>query len=109
MVLIMGLVALGFLITALLIAYYKFYDYKNYYYNNNNNHNNSYNNYNITHLLMGGGILNWASADGSFKRQASLFRDFISRSSERFKPEKGRYHLYVSYACPWVSIINPMY
>ncbi|KAK4454377.1 glutathione S-transferase Gst3 [Podospora aff. communis PSN243] len=41
---------------------------------------------------------------GEFKRQQSSFRDFISREpGARFAPEKGRYHLYVSYACPWAT------
>ncbi|EQC35326.1 glutathione S-transferase [Saprolegnia diclina VS20] len=45
-------------------------------------------------------ILNWADQkDGQFKRQVSSFRDFIG--SERFPAEKGRYHLYISWACPW--------
>ncbi|CEP60547.1 S-glutathionyl-(chloro)hydroquinone reductase LALA0_S01e13432g [Lachancea lanzarotensis] len=44
----------------------------------------------------------WAnSEDGSFKRQASTFRDTISPSHSVFKPAKGRYWLYVSLACPW--------
>jgi Predicted glutathione S-transferase len=35
-----------------------------------------------------------------------VFRNFISREpGAQFPPEKGRYHLYVSYACPWVSQI----
>ncbi|KAM0263524.1 hypothetical protein ACHAQJ_001143 [Trichoderma viride] len=39
---------------------------------------------------------------GEFKRQASSFRNWISREAgAEFPPEKGRYHLYVSYACPW--------
>ncbi|KAI1823856.1 glutathione S-transferase [Xylaria intraflava] len=39
---------------------------------------------------------------GEFKRQASSFREWISNAPDaRFRPEKGRYHLYVSYACPW--------
>ncbi|KAE8543068.1 hypothetical protein D1P53_000555 [Cryptococcus gattii VGV] len=45
-------------------------------------------------------ITNWAGKDGSFKRQASSFRDFIEPGG-KFAPEKGRYHLYVSLACPW--------
>jgi len=47
-------------------------------------------------------IYNWAKADGAFKRQVSQFRDWISREpGSKFSPEKDRYHLYVSYACPW--------
>lgn len=41
-------------------------------------------------------------ADGSFKRRASSFRNQIEKGGE-FTPEKGRYHLYVSYACPWAT------
>lgn len=40
---------------------------------------------------------------GAYKRQQRSFRDFISPTSEVFKPESGRYHLYVSYACPWAT------
>jgi len=40
------------------------------------------------------------SSDGKFERKASQFRNWISESST-FKPEAGRYHLYVSLACPW--------
>nr|GAT46139.1 glutathione S-transferase [Mycena chlorophos] len=43
-----------------------------------------------------------SSADGSFNRLASTFREFI-KPGGRFAPEKGRYHLYVSYACPWAT------
>jgi len=46
-------------------------------------------------------ILKWADkSDGSFKRQVSSFRNVISKNGPH-KPEKGRYHLYVSFACPW--------
>jgi glutathionyl-hydroquinone reductase len=39
---------------------------------------------------------------GSFKRQEDAFRDWVKRDgSTAFKPERGRYHLYVSLACPW--------
>ncbi|ETM41437.1 hypothetical protein F442_13156 [Phytophthora nicotianae P10297] len=37
-------------------------------------------------------------------KPASKFRNFIERSSDAaFPAEKDRYHLYVSYACPWAS------
>ena len=39
---------------------------------------------------------------GEFKRQTSSFRDWIStEAGAKYPPEKNRYHLYVSYACPW--------
>ena len=39
---------------------------------------------------------------GKFERQASKFRnDISSDDSSEFKAESGRYHLYVSLACPW--------
>jgi glutathionyl-hydroquinone reductase len=41
-------------------------------------------------------------ASGEFKRQASVFRNWVKADgSSDFPAEKGRYHLYVSYACPW--------
>ena len=44
---------------------------------------------------------------GEFKRGQSAFRNFISRESgAEFPPEKDRYHLYVSYACPWGTLRN---
>ncbi len=44
------------------------------------------------------------SKDGAFNRTASVFRDWIKKDgSTPYAPEKGRYHLYVSYACPWAS------
>ncbi|ELY66975.1 glutathione S-transferase family protein [Natrinema versiforme] len=40
--------------------------------------------------------------DGSFERQTTPFRDEIRDDPDaRFQPEAGRYHLYVSLACPW--------
>ncbi|HEY2139850.1 MAG TPA: glutathione S-transferase family protein [Chthoniobacterales bacterium] len=39
---------------------------------------------------------------GSFKRQEDAFRNWVKRDgSTTYKPERGRYHLYVSLACPW--------
>jgi putative glutathione S-transferase len=41
-------------------------------------------------------------SDGTFRRQASRFRDRVSADgSTPFPAEPGRYHLYVSWACPW--------
>ncbi|KAI9366988.1 glutathione S-transferase, partial [Aspergillus egyptiacus] len=46
--------------------------------------------------------VNPADKSGEFKRQASVFRNWISKKpGAEFPPEKDRYHLYVSYACPW--------
>ena len=40
--------------------------------------------------------------DGEFDRQETSFREFIEDDPDaRSQPEAGRYHLYVSYACPW--------
>lgn len=42
------------------------------------------------------------STDGRFVRQDAAFRDAISTDgSTPFPAAAGRYHLYVSYACPW--------
>lgn len=39
---------------------------------------------------------------GEFVRRATTFRNQVTRSGDSgFKAEPGRYHLYVSYACPW--------
>jgi putative glutathione S-transferase len=41
-------------------------------------------------------------ADGSFRRQRSAFTDRITADgSSGYPAEPGRYHLYVSLACPW--------
>ncbi len=40
--------------------------------------------------------------DGEFKRDPTTFRDSIGPGEDdAFPAETGRYHLYVSYACPW--------
>ncbi|PKH00263.1 glutathione S-transferase family protein [Paraglaciecola sp. MB-3u-78] len=46
--------------------------------------------------------------DGEFRRQDSRFRSWLTANGaagpngeQGFKAEKGRYHLYVSLACPW--------
>jgi len=42
------------------------------------------------------------SDDGEFIRHQTSFRKQVRvDGSTEFKPEAGRYHLYVSYACPW--------
>jgi glutathionyl-hydroquinone reductase len=39
---------------------------------------------------------------GEFVRQDDVFRDWVRAGSDaEFPLEPGRYHLYVSYACPW--------
>ena len=49
-----------------------------------------------------------ASTGGRFVRKASQFRNWVTADGSPgpsgqggFKAETGRYHLYVSYACPW--------
>ena len=68
-----------------------------------------------------------ASTGGRFVRSQAAFRDRVAADgSTDFVPESGRYHLYVSYACPWahrtliyralkglephisVSVVNPL-
>ncbi|CAI6342085.1 unnamed protein product [Periconia digitata] len=50
-------------------------------------------------------ITDWVKpgdTSGEFKRQTSIFRNWIvNEPSAEFPAEKDRYHLYVSYACPW--------
>ena len=42
------------------------------------------------------------ASNGKFVRQDSRFRSVISNDeNNEFQPEAGRYHLYVSLACPW--------
>jgi putative glutathione S-transferase len=44
------------------------------------------------------------SSSGEFQRQEDAFRDWTSSDgSTPFSAEPGRYHLYVSLACPWAS------
>jgi putative glutathione S-transferase len=51
-----------------------------------------------------------AETGGRFVRQESQFRNWVTRDGAAgpsgkggFKAEPGRYHLYVSWACPWAS------
>ena len=48
------------------------------------------------------------SSGGAFKRKDAVFRNWVTADgsagpsgTEGFKAESGRFHLYVSYACPW--------
>ncbi|PSR79325.1 glutathione S-transferase [Coniella lustricola] len=54
-----------------------------------------------------GKVTDWVDPkdkSGEFKRQVSSFRDWVSNEpNARFPPEKGRYHVYISYACPWAT------
>ena len=53
-------------------------------------------------LVKGQWVDQWydtKSTGGRFVRKDSSFRNFIG--SERFPAEAGRYHLYISHACPW--------
>ena len=52
------------------------------------------------------GIVEKEIRDGEFRRQGSSFRDWVGAGSARrgeqsLPAEAGRYHLYVSLACPW--------
>jgi glutathionyl-hydroquinone reductase len=42
------------------------------------------------------------AVDGSFERQEDAFNDWVrADGSSHYPPQAGRYHLYVSLACPW--------
>ena len=50
----------------------------------------------------GSGIDATTSKDGAYVRKESVFRNWVTADgSSGFKAESGRYHLYVSLACPW--------
>ena len=44
-----------------------------------------------------------SSSDGAYDRLPRTFRDTIHSDDKKYTPESDRYHLYVSYACPWAS------
>jgi len=62
-------------------------------------------------LKDGNWVDKWYDTDetgGAFKRDTSKFRNWVTKDGAPgpsgtggFKAESGRYHLYVSYACPW--------
>jgi putative glutathione S-transferase len=44
----------------------------------------------------------WAAEDGRFERGTTTFRDRVTADGRGgFPAEAGRYHLYISWACPW--------
>jgi len=55
-------------------------------------------------LVEGKWVDQWydtASNGGKFVRQDSVFRDWVGAKDGKFPAKAGRYHLYVSLACPW--------
>ncbi|XP_042438758.1 glutathionyl-hydroquinone reductase YqjG-like isoform X1 [Zingiber officinale] len=53
---------------------------------------------------MSRSALDEMTESGAFNRTPSTFRNFISKEkTSQFPSETGRYHLYISYACPWAS------
>jgi len=42
-----------------------------------------------------------SDSSGAFDRKPRTFRDVIAKDHAVYTPDSGRYHLYVSYACPW--------
>eukprot|EP00968_Pinguiococcus_pyrenoidosus_P001725 scaffold79_cov259-Pinguiococcus_pyrenoidosus.AAC.4 len=47
--------------------------------------------------------LDESSKDGAFQRVDAVHRNVIEPGSDTYPPEKDRYHLYISYACPWAN------
>jgi len=45
-------------------------------------------------------------SSGAFVRSPSGYRQFVSEEHPVYKPEKHRYILYVSHACPWANRCN---
>jgi putative glutathione S-transferase len=55
-------------------------------------------------IQNGGWVDQWYDTDstgGKFQRQDSAFRDHVGAKDHRYPVASGRYHLYVSLACPW--------
>lgn len=44
--------------------------------------------------------------DGKFERKDARHRHIISEENTEFPPEPGRYHLFISHACPWANRCN---
>lgn len=47
--------------------------------------------------------LDQIDSGGRFVRKQSEFREIISNTHPDYQPEFDRYHLYMSYACPWAN------
>ncbi|MDX8388033.1 MAG: glutathione S-transferase family protein [Ghiorsea sp.] len=55
-------------------------------------------------LVEGKWVDQWydtSKSSGKFVRKDSAFRDWIGADDGKFPAQAGRYHLYVSLACPW--------
>ena len=56
-------------------------------------------------MVDGEWIKGWhdnGKTNGRYQRATTTFRNFVTADgSSGFKAEPGRYHLYVSHACPW--------
>jgi putative glutathione S-transferase len=53
-------------------------------------------------MIKAGQFPDEQSTAGEFKRQGDAFRDWVKADgSTPYVPAAGRYHLYVSFACPW--------
>ena len=49
-----------------------------------------------------GAAITKSGKSGEFKRKPASYRNWVTKDgSSGFPAEAGRYHLYVSYACPW--------
>jgi putative glutathione S-transferase len=56
----------------------------------------------MTHMTVQAQFPEEQSSDGAYIRQPDAFREWVrADGSTEYPAEKGRYHLYVSYACPW--------
>ena len=59
-------------------------------------------------LIKGKLVDNWLEKEveeGDFKRMESTFRHWITADEHSdFTAEADRYHLYVSNACPWLTV-----
>ena len=57
----------------------------------------------LIRCLQAHSVLAEVDAAGRFVRTAAGFREVVSPSHALYKPAAGRYHLYISHACPWAN------